>query len=413
MEIKIFNNRLIKNSAMLYIMYFAQILFPLITLPYLTRVLSVNAYGVNVYVNSTMNYVRVILEFGFMLSATKEIVSAKNNKEEMGRIIGSVILAKLLLAILSFSVVGVMIIYSDLLRNYYMFTLLAYWAIMLNIFLPDYLFRGLEEMEVLTYRYLFCKTISTILIFIVIKDDSDMLMIPVLNILSSTIAAVTSLYCVHKRGIHIKFSGINLVFAKLKEGGIYFVSNFATTLFGALNTLIIGIFFSAPDVAYWGVTMQLIGGAQGFYNPIISSVYPQMLASKNIKLILKIITLFMPLIIIFTYIGYAYSDFIFLIIGGEKYIQASTLFRWMLPILVISFPAMLLGWPTLGAIGKINETTATTVITAILQILLIFLMIMFNKFTLINLAISRCTTEFVMLTSRAYLCFKYKQDFTK
>jgi PST family polysaccharide transporter len=102
MDIKISNKTLIKNSLMLYIMYFAQILFPLITLPYLTRVLSLNAYGVNVYVNTTMSYVSIIIEFGFMLSATKDIVSAKNNKEEMGRIVGDVISAKLLLALVSF-----------------------------------------------------------------------------------------------------------------------------------------------------------------------------------------------------------------------------------------------------------------------------------------------------------------------
>lgn len=392
-------------------MYFAQILFPLVTLPYLTRVLSVNAYGVNVYVNTTMSYVSIIIEFGFMLSATKDIVAAKNNKEEMGRIVGDVTFAKLLLALISFVLVIGMILQIDLLRSYYLFTLLAFLATSLNVFLPDYLFRGLEEMEVLTYRFLLCKTVSTILIFFVIKSDADILMIPVLNILSSVIAVVTTLYCVYKRGIHIKISGINCAVVKLKEGFIYFISNFATTVFGALNTLLVGIFFTASDVAFWGISMQVIGVAQGLYSPIINSVYPNMLASKNIKLIQKILTIFMPLILICTLIGYVYADWIFMIIGGQKYVPASELFRWMLPIMIFSFPAMLLGWPSLGSIGKIKETTVTTIIAAIVQLLFIFILILVNNFTLVNLTISRCVTELVLLVSRAFLCYKYWYDF--
>jgi len=412
MDIKISNKTLIKNSLMLYIMYFAQILFPLITLPYLTRVLSLNAYGVNVYVNTTMSYVSIIIEFGFMLSATKDIVSAKNNKEEMGHIVGDVILAKLLLALISFFLVVVMILQIDLLRSYYLFTLLAFFATVLNVFLPDFLFRGLEEMEVLTYRFLLCKTVSTILIFVVIKNDADILMIPALNILSSVIAVITTIYCMYKRGIHIKISGINSAVIKLKEGLIYFISNFATTAFGALNTLLIGIFFSASDVAFWGISMQVIGVAQGFYNPIINSVYPNMLASKNIKLILKILTIFMPLIFICTIIGYYYADWIFIIIGGQKYIPASELFRWMLPIMIFSFPGMLLGWPCLGAIGKVKETTASTILAAFVQIALIFILIIGNMFTPVNLAIARWITELSLLGFRSFLCYRFKGEFS-
>lgn len=405
------NKILVKNSLMLYIMYFARLLFPLITLPYLTRVLSVEAYGVNVYVNTSMNYINLIIEFGFMLSATKDIVSSRSDKDKMGSIVGSVILAKIFLAFISFIFLCVMIIYIDLLRNYIVFTLLAFTATTLNIFLPDYLFRGLEEMEVLTYRFLLCKTVSTILIFIVIKSDADLLMIPTLNILSSFIAVIMTLYCVYKRGIYIKISNINSTVLKLKESFMYFISNFTTTAFGAFNTILVGVFFTSTDVAYWGISMQLINVAQGMYTPITTSVYPNMLATKNIKLINKILLIFMPLIILSSIIGFLYSEWIFLIIAGEKYISASQLFRFMLPLLVLSFPVLLLEWPTLGAIGKIKEITATTVIAAIIHVLLIVLLLFTDYFTLVNLAIVRCFTELILLISRIYLCNKYKKEF--
>ena len=54
---------------MLYIMNIAKLVFPLITLPYLTRVLSVDCYGVVSYVKATMVYAQLVVDFGFMLSA--------------------------------------------------------------------------------------------------------------------------------------------------------------------------------------------------------------------------------------------------------------------------------------------------------------------------------------------------------
>ena len=66
---------------MLYGMSIAKIVFPLLTLPYLTRVLSVESYGVVSYVKAVMQYMQLVVDFGFMLSGTKDIVNAKNDHE--------------------------------------------------------------------------------------------------------------------------------------------------------------------------------------------------------------------------------------------------------------------------------------------------------------------------------------------
>ena len=71
------------NIIMLYGMSIAKIVFPLLTLPYLTRVLSVESYGVVSYVKAVMQYMQLVVDFGFMLSGTKDIVNAKNDHEKL------------------------------------------------------------------------------------------------------------------------------------------------------------------------------------------------------------------------------------------------------------------------------------------------------------------------------------------
>ena len=76
-------SNVIKNTIMLYGMSIAKIVFPLLTLPYLTRVLSVESYGVVSYVKAVMQYMQLVVDFGFMLSGTKDIVNAKNDHEKL------------------------------------------------------------------------------------------------------------------------------------------------------------------------------------------------------------------------------------------------------------------------------------------------------------------------------------------
>lgn len=74
-------------------------IFPLLTLPYLTRVLSVDVYGSVAYVKSLMSYFQVIVDFGFMLSGTKEIAENVNDENRIGVIVGEITLARLMIAL--------------------------------------------------------------------------------------------------------------------------------------------------------------------------------------------------------------------------------------------------------------------------------------------------------------------------
>ena len=70
-----------KNIIMLYGYSIAKILLPFVTVPYLTRVMSTDAYGVVLYVKSIGTYLQLIVDFGFMLSGTRDIVMARESNE--------------------------------------------------------------------------------------------------------------------------------------------------------------------------------------------------------------------------------------------------------------------------------------------------------------------------------------------
>lgn len=404
-------NQVFKNTAMLFIFNIAKIIFPFVTLPYLTRTLSTDTYGSVAYIKTVMNYMQIIVDFGFVLSATKDIVNVKGDKEKLGLVIGDTMLARIVMGIIGFVILIILTLFIPILRNNMLYTLLSYVVVFESIFLMDFLFRGIEKMHIITIRFVLMKMVSTVLTFILVKNDSNMILIPTLDILSSLLAIILVFYEIFKLKLKIRFSNLKNALKSLKDSFVYFLSNVASTSFNALSTLIIGIKISPTEVAYWSVCMQVITTIQSCYTPISDGIYPEMIKNQNLRLILKILRIFLPIVSAGCILTYFLAGTILKILGGTEYLVAIPVFRALVPSLLFGFLAVMLGWPTLGSIGKVKQTTISTILSVLTHIIMLIVLIMFDYFTLINIAVVRTITEFILFFLR-YLYFKkYKYLF--
>lgn len=404
-------NKLVINTAMLYVMNIAKLVFPFLTLPYLTRVLSVEGYAMVSYVKSVMQYMQLTVDFGFMLSATAAIVAAGDDKKKIGSIVSHTMLAKFLLCAAALAVLAGMTAAIELLRENVAYVLLSFVTVALSALLVDYLFRGLEQMQEITIRFVTMKGIATMLTFVFVRDDSDLLWIPVLDILGTLVSLVLVWLRVKHYAIPLCLPRLHVAWAQLKESARYFASDIATTAFGALNTLLIGILLPTSQIALWSVAMQIISAAQVLFTPITNGIYPEMVRSRSLGLLKKVCKLCIPVLILGCVALFFLSKLAILIVSGEKYLDAVPVLRLLIPVLLFSFPAMLFGWPSLGAINRVKETTATTVLSAIFQCAGLGILMAAGKFTIVNIALLRCATELVLMASRLGLCIRLRKEF--
>ncbi len=401
-----------KNTVLLYMLTIAKMIFPLLTLPYLTRVLSKDSYGVVTYVKSCMTYLHILVDFGFLYSAVKDIVNCNGDKQKIGVATGEVLVGRVLLGLLSLAVAVVLCFFVPILKDYFLYTLLSADGVAITAFLLDYLFRGLEKMHVLTIIFVIMRGLTTALTFIFVKGDNDLLLIPILDIIGNISAVVISLLFLFRYKIKLAFPKIKNVFLRLKESAIYFISSMATTAFTALLTVLIGIFITDLTlIAYWGVSIQLINAVVSMYDPIMKGIHPQMVKHKNIKFIGKVLCLFMPIVLLGCILCYFIPETIISIVAGKEYIDAVPIFRGLIPIMLISFPSMLMGWPSLGAINKEKQVTFSTIVSALFQISVLGVFILFDVFTINAIIILRNVTEFVLMLIRGYFVLKYKNSF--
>ena len=403
-----------KNTLLLYMLTFAKMVFPLITLPYLTRVLTKDSYGVVTYVKSFMSYLHILVDFGFLYSAVKDIVNCNGDKKKIGSVTSEVLVARVLLAMLSLLVAVGLCFCVPILKNYFLYTMLSAVAVAITSFLLDYLFRGLEKMHVLTIIFVIMRAITTALTFVFVKGDEDLLLIPILDIIGNLCAVITSLCFAFRYKIKLVVPKIKNALLKLKESAVYFISGIATTAFTALVTLLIGIFITdLATIAYWGVSTQLINAVVSLYDPIMKGIHPQMVKHKDIKFIAKVLCLFMPIVLVGCLICFFFPKTIITIVAGEKYFDAVPIFRGLIPVLFLSFPSMLMGWPSLGAINKEKQVTLSTILSALFQVSALAILILFDAFTITAVVILRSITEFVLLLLRGYFVLKYRNSFKK
>ena len=405
--------KIFQNTSMLMILNIAKLVFPFITLPYLTRVMSTDCYGVVAYVKAVMAYMQVIVDFGFTLSATKMVVEAKDDKEKLNKIIGVNIYAKILLALMAFIGVLALIVAIPILRNNALYTILSYLVVVLTIFLFDFLFRGIEKMHIITIRFVIMKGIATLLTFVFVKGDNELFLIPILDILGSFVAIIWIFLELRILDIQVERPNIRACINVIKESSVYFLSNVASTSFNVFNTVIAGIVLTTTEIAYWSVCMQIINAIQALYTPVSDAIYPEMIRSCNLLIIKKVVKIFMPIISIGCIIMFFYGKLALWILGGIKYVQAFSTLRALIPVLFFGFLAIILGWPSLGAIGRIKETTTSTVVASLFQIGFIIAFMIWGRLSLIIMAAARSLTEIIMFSLRFYYFMKYKKDFEK
>lgn len=399
-----------KNTFWLAIFQLAKMVFPFLILPILTRRLSVETYGSLTFIKTVMNFLQIFLDFGFMLSATKEIAKIKNDTNKIQQIMADTLFARLLLGGIGFLLIIILSFFFPILGNNFLFTITSYLTVFLSIFLFDFLFRGLEIIHVMTIRFIVMKTISFLLTIFFVRHDHQIILIPLFDILSSVIAIILVVFELQKRSYRLIRPKLKSSIRSLKISLIYFLSDVSATAFNAISTIIIGLVFSSTEVALFGVSIQIIGAIQALLGQLSSGIYPIMVRQKSRKFIQQIFQKTIPLVFLFTGLIIILLPLVLQILAGDKYAAAHPIIQILAITIFFSFINTLLGWPTLGVINQQNKVTLSTIISTVFNLVSLILLYFSSNLNLYSVAITRVITEIILFCIRLYYYKKYRQN---
>lgn len=402
------NKLLLKNTVMMYILTFSNYFFSFITVPYQTRILGPEIYGDLGFAMSFATYIQLFLDFGFILSSTEEVARHRDDKEELKRILSGVTTCKILLGGISFLIVTVLCLTVKKFQQDVLLYELYFLWVFINSFLPDYLYRGLEEMSIITYRTVAIKFFFTAMIFVFLKNESQYYAIPILNIIGA-LGAVIWVYIDLYRRLGIRFVRISRKYfwRTFKRSSTYFFSRIATTLYGATNTFILGFLYPTGNtLGYYTSAEKLTATARSAFSPIADSLYPHMVKNRDFKLIKKILFILMPIIVVGCIGVWIFAEPFCALLLGEKFRSSGTILRLLMPIVAITLPSYIFGFPVLSPMGLAKYANISTIVGSIVQLVNLMILFLSGYLNVRTICIATCITETIVLLFRVIIVIR-------
>jgi len=338
------NNRkvFLKNGISLTFLQFSNYLFPLITLPYLTRILGPEKFGLISFSQAFIQYFVLFTDYGFNLSATREISINRYNNIKVSEIFSSVLIAKILLFFISFFILIFITFYFKKFREDLCLYYFTFGFVIGQVLFPIWFFQGIENMKYIALINIWAKIFFTILIFVFIKKSSDYIYVPLINSIGFILSGIIGLYvAIKKFNIKLFIPDISSIIEQANKGKHIFASTLFISVYTNSNIFLLGFFASDKVVGYYSLVEKIVRIIIYFYTTITQVFYPYIsFLFKNERN--KILPFIRKIILITLIYGGFFYLFVFLlsnrilyILGGGDFILSQRILILLAPLVII------------------------------------------------------------------------------
>ena len=188
------NKVLVENFSYISALQIFLLLSPLITYPYLVRVLGRELYGWVITAQVIAGYCSLIVDFGFKSVSAKHVSIYRENKDKLSEILSSVLLVRFLLWFFCFIVYTIIVYQIDSYREHIWLFLFSFGITFNELLFPQFFFQGIEKMKYIAILNIGIRLFFLLLIFIVVKETEDYVIVPLLSSIGYFLGGVVSLY---------------------------------------------------------------------------------------------------------------------------------------------------------------------------------------------------------------------------
>lgn len=407
------NTNFIKNFSSLTALQISNYLFPLIIFPYLVRVLGIENFGTANFVFAFITYFAAFTEYGFNLSATRQISINRNNHVLLQEIFNSTLLIKTFLCIISFIILFcVTIIFEQFGINSQLY-FISFLFVAGNVFYPDWFLQGVEKMSYLAFVTIPMRIISTAAVFLFVTSAKDLsAYIIIVSIYQFVVGLL--LYIVTKNKFSIKFSypGKKILFEQLRGGWYIFLSKISINIYTSSNVFLLGVLTGNLSVGYFTGANKIREAVSGIFSNIGLTFYPYFSErfQKNKNEGLKSLITYLKFTASFSFIPgvlfFIFSEEIILFILGKDYLSSIEVLKILAFLPFIISLSNVLGIQLMLNNGYTKEFNKIISAAAFINLILIFLLV-----TQINekgAALSMLITEIFVTVSMGIFVIRRK-----
>ena len=315
-------------------------LFPLITFPYVTRVLGVNNIGICNFVDSIIQYFIYFSMMGITTIGIREIACVKGDRHKLSKVFNNLLTINLASTAIAILVLLLAVIFVPQLQEHKSIFYIGAAKVLANTLLVEWLFKGLEDFKYITIRSIIIRVLYVVAVLFLVKTPEDYGLYFFLTSLMMVVNAAVNIFY-SKKFVYYSLKNINLkIYAKpFLILGLYML---LTSMYTTFNVAYLGFATNTVEVGYYSTATKLLAIVMSFYSAFTGVMMPRMsallgegridefkrLTTKSVELLFAFV---IPIILVAEFC----APEIISIVAGEGYDGSVVPMRIVMPLMLI------------------------------------------------------------------------------
>lgn len=357
------------------------IIYPLITFPYISRVLMTENVGKINFGNSVVSYFSLVASLGVTTYAVRECSKYRDNKKKLEETAGQILSINIISTIVAYIALAVTLICARKLDNYRVLIIIQSTTILFTTLGADWLNTAMEDFKFIAVRTMGMQIVSLVLMFIFIHKPDDYILYAVISVVATSGANIINIFyrqkfCKTKLTLHIDFKKhmppILLLFSLILSQTIYTSSD--TTILGLVKgDFQVGLY--STSVKIYNIVNTVVASVAWVVMPQLSNAFPKKEYSK-INGLLKYSLNFIVVLGLPCLVGLnVATNEIIMLIAGESYLGAAISLRILTISLACSFIGGWIGNMMMLPAGKEKICLTSSIVSAVINIVLNLILI--------------------------------------
>ena len=356
------------------------IIFPLITYPYITRILSVEDIGSINFGHSIVSYFSLLAALGINTFAVRNGSQIRDDENDLNIFSRRIFTINIVTTVISCALLIVLVFLPTRIADFRAIILIQGVTVALSPFAVTWLYTIEEDFRYITLRSFFIYLLSLVLMFIFVKSESDVYLYVILTTASTSFANIFNFIHAKK---YVKLGLIRDTHWKeyFRPIMVFFANNIATVIYLNSDTTILGLLSGSYSVGLYSVAVKIYSIVKQLFNAVIATTIPRLAYLYNRdrqqfgSLVQKLVSVTLFFVVPASFGMVILRKEIVMLISGERYIQASPTLAILSIAIIFAVFANIFANGVLICLGKERYVMKATIISAIVNISMNFIFI--------------------------------------
>lgn len=385
-----------QNTAMLLLVQLLNYAMPLLLIPYLTRVLGLEVYGIYAFGMAIYLIGLLVIDYGFPRHAVYEIAEHKSDRALIGSLLGNMLAIKLMLFAVFTAVLTAFLLITERYAEHRLFLLLTALPLLGATLQFPWFFQGIEQSGRIFRYSAFARFVYLLLVVAMVGGPQDYLWVPIGHGIAQLLGAAMCVTMIGTVGYRISRPSRAVVSKLLRDAAGYFWARIAGANFGYMGVFVLGLVVAPAQLAVYAASEQLYRAIQSLYYPLSDALIPYMRRLRDLRTFQRIFGVVAVATLAGVAVAFALAPQVIGLLFGDGFADAIPILRIFLAGIPICVSSILIGYPLLGSLGHGEEVNRIVVRVSLAFMGVLALMALTGTISTIAVAVSIVLGELVI-----------------